>query len=92
MATTSEVKVALDDIANVIAAKRGVLTGYKAGASDISTALSGLLNDHADAVATIEGYGTTDAFEANAKALLTQLTAELETLTTSANVIATTAV
>ena len=76
MASYSEVKAGLDEIAQVIREKRAVLLKAKTNAADASAALDTLPATYAGVIATIEGYGTTDAAEALAKAELATLTAE----------------
>ncbi len=78
MATASEVKAGLDDIAAVIREKRTVMAGCKAKAGVVSTDLDGLATAYADVVNTIGGYSdqTTDAFEQVSKAELAKLTTE----------------
>lgn len=82
MASTSEVKAGLDDIAAAIRENRTVMAGCKAKAATVSTSLDGLATDYADVVNTINGYAsdTTDAFEMVAKAELAKLVAEFGAL------------
>jgi hypothetical protein len=88
MATASQVKVGLDAIAGVIAAQRKVMQTVKANAGGASGALAALGTDYADVIATIQGYGTADAFEALSKAEYAKLLAEFNALKTIADGVA----
>lgn len=80
MASYSEVKAGLDAVAEIIRGARSKVLGYKAGASVVSGELSSLATTYADVIATINGYGTSNAAEALAKADLAKLTTEFNAL------------
>ena len=88
MATSSEVKTALDAVAAAISKSRERMVGVKATASEVSAALGGLATLYADVVTTINGYGTTNAFEALAKAELAKLATEYTALKADADAVA----
>lgn len=85
MATFSEVKAGLDEIANVIRDNRAVMMKVKSNAALASTALADLATTYADVVATINSYGTANAAEAAAKAELAKLTTEFNALKAKAD-------
>lgn len=68
MASYSEVKAGLDDVATVIREQKAVMLKAKSNAALASTALADLATDFADVVATINAYGTSNAAEAAAEA------------------------
>lgn len=76
MATSSEVKAGLDDIAKIIREQRGKVLGMKSEAGVVSGVLGGLPTTYADLIATVQAYGTSNAFEANAKAEMAKLASE----------------
>ena len=80
MASYSEVKAGLDAVAEVIRNNRSKVLGYKSGAAVASGELAGLVTTYADVIATINGYGTSNAAEALAKADLAKLTTEFNAL------------
>lgn len=80
MASYSEVKSGLDAISDVIRGARAKALGHKAGAAVTSTELAALPTTYADVIATINGYGTSNASEAVAKADLAKLTTEFTAL------------
>lgn len=88
MATTSEVKVGLHAIAQIISEQRDVMKKVKSNAGLASTALGAVPTDFADVIATINGYGTADAFEAVAKAEFAKLTTEFLALKDDADAVA----
>ena len=88
MATSSEVKSALDAVAAEISAQRAKIKTLVAEAAIASAALGGLPALYADVVTTINGYGTTDAFESLAKAELAKLSAEFTALKADFDTIA----
>lgn len=88
MASYSEVKAGLDNIASVIRQQRQRLVQTKGEASSASVALAALANDYADVINTVEGYGTSDAAEKLAKADLAKLTTEFVALKSAADAIA----
>lgn len=81
MATASEVKAGLDDIAAAIRASRQQAIRAKAQISTADSALAGLPITFADVVATINGYDAgAGPFEALAKAELARLVVEYQAL------------
>lgn len=88
MATSSQVKTTLDEIAMIIREQRAVMEKVKSNAALASTALGDLPTVYADVVATIQAYGTTNAFEALAKAELAKLAAEYTALKADADTVA----
>lgn len=88
MATASQVKTGLDAIAGVIANQRKAMTSAKNVGATASAALAALGTDYADVIATIQGYGTSDAFEALSKAEFAKLLAEYNALKTTADGVA----
>ena len=88
MATYSQVKSALDEIAVVIREQRSQLSQAKTFAAIASAALENLQTEHADVIATISAYGTTNASEALAKADLAKLAAEFAALKADADTMA----
>jgi hypothetical protein len=88
MATSSQVKAALDAVAEAIAKNRERMVGVKATATEVSVALGELPTLYADVVTTVNGYGTTNAFEALAKAELAKLATEYTALKDDADTIA----
>ena len=88
MATSSEVKTALDAIAAFISKSRERMVGVKTTATEVSTTLGGLPTLYADVVTTINGYETTNAFEAVSKAELAKLATEYTALKADADAVA----
>lgn len=88
MATYSEVKVGLDNVAAEIRAKRAEMVEVVAKGTAVSAALASIPTKYADLVATIQAYGTTNAAEAAAKAELAKLSAEYTALKTDSDVVA----
>jgi multidrug efflux pump subunit AcrA (membrane-fusion protein) len=84
MATSSQVKAGLDDIATSIRAERQALINAKARVSTAKANLNNLPTQFADVIATINAYTPTGAFEQVAKAELTELTDEFQDLKTKA--------
>lgn len=80
MATSSQVKVGLDAIADIISSQRTVATKIVQSAASASDALAALPTTYADLITTVNAYGTSNAFEANAKAELAKLTTEFTAL------------
>jgi len=80
MATSSEVKAGLDEIALVIKTARSRLSAAKAQVSSQNSTIDGLPVTYADLIATINAYGTADAFEALSKAELAKLITEFMAL------------
>lgn len=80
MATFSEVKTGLDEIASVISEQRSVMGKVKSNSALASASLAALATEYADVVATINAYGTANAAEAAAKAELGKLVTEYTAL------------
>ena len=90
MATSSQVKTALDDIAGIISIQRAVLEKAIQNASAASAVLAAIPTTYVDVIATINAFGTTDAFENLAKAEKAKLQAEFTALKADADAIAAT--
>lgn len=88
MATPSEVKVGMDAIAARLAEQRQTMLKVKSNAQSASDALAAIPTDFADVVATVQAYGTSNAFEAHAKAELAKMTTEFNALKTKADAVA----
>ena len=88
MATSSEVKTGLDDIAKAIRTARQSMLVVKSSGATVSTDLAGLATAYAAVIATINGYSTSDAFESVSKAELAKLTAEFTALKSVADAVA----
>lgn len=90
MATSSEIKTALDAVAKDIASKRSRLKAVVAEAADVSAALASLPTIYSDVIATINGFpaNTTDTFEALQKAELAKLSTEFTGMKTKSDQIA----
>lgn len=88
MASTSQVASGLDSVAARIANQRAAALAAVKSAQAVVAALNAIPTDYADLITTINGYGTTDAFEAFSKAELAKLTAEFGALLTAAETIA----
>jgi hypothetical protein len=76
MATPSEVKAGLDDIAQDIRTQRAALTAAISQAAVVEAGLHNLAQRYAGVVETVNGYGVDNAFEAVSKAELAALTGE----------------
>lgn len=88
MATPSQVKSGLDEVAGIIAAQRAVVEKAQANAGNASAELTALSSTYSGVIATINGYTDTgDPFEILAKAELAQLTGEFQALKTAADTI-----
>ena len=88
MASYSEVKAGLDDVATLIRDQKAVMLKAKSNASGASTALAEVPTKYADLISTINAYGTSNASEALAKAELAKLTTEFQALKTLADQVA----
>ena len=88
MATASEVKTGLDAIAVAIKNARQSMVTVKNTGGSVSTDLGGLPTAYAGVIATINAYGTTDAFEALSKAELAKLTSEFTALKAISDAVA----
>jgi uncharacterized protein with von Willebrand factor type A (vWA) domain len=94
MATSSEVKAGLDDIATVIRTQHQVIRKMKYDAAAASSQLDDVPVSFADVINTINGYAadTQDAFEQVSKAELAKLTDEFLALKAQADTVAALAV
>ncbi len=90
MATASEMKAGLDDIATIIRAQRDNMKEVKASASSASVELANIPTRYADVIATIDAIpaGTTDNFERVVKAEKAKLAAEFTALKAKADSVA----
>lgn len=61
MASYSEVKAGLDDVAGIIREQKAVMVKVKSNAALAAAALAGLPAQYADLITTINAYGTTNA-------------------------------
>lgn len=87
--SASDISVALDQIAKKISDQRSVMKNLVIkNAQAASVALAALPTDYAEAIDAINAYGTSDAFEANAKATLAKFTADFQALKTVADQVA----
>lgn len=85
MATPSQVKAGLDDIAAAIRAERAALVQAKSRVTTSKNNLNGIPVAFADVIATIDGYGAgADDFERVAIAEKARLAAEFVGLRTKA--------
>ena len=80
MATTSEVKAGLDEIAASIAAVRSRFASSKSSIEGGSAALGNIPTKYADVIATIDGYTGVDTFEDLAQAEKARLATEFVAL------------
>jgi hypothetical protein len=87
MATTSEVTVGLDKIAETISQARSTVLKAKTNTEGAVALLNAIPTEFADVLSTINDYGTEDAYEAVAKAKLAKLTSEFVALVTAGTVI-----
>jgi hypothetical protein len=87
MATSSEVKTGLDAIASVISEARNVVLKAQTNTDGAVASLNALPTEYADVIATINAYGTVDAFEALSKAELAKLTTEFNALVNAGGAI-----
>lgn len=88
MATPSEVKTGMDAISERISAARATVKKAQQNTGNAVADLNAIPTEFADVLATINGYGTEDAFEALAKAELAKMTAEFSALVTAGTAIA----
>lgn len=88
MATPSEVKTGMDAISARISLARAVVKKAQQNTGNAVTDLNAIPEEFGDVIATINGYGTQDAFEAQAKAELAKLTAEFVALVGAGTAIA----
>lgn len=80
MATASEVKAGLDDIATKIRNVRQKAAQAKAAITAGDAELADIPTTFADLIATIDAYGTSDTFEALSKAEKAKLQSEFSAL------------
>lgn len=80
MATASEVKAGLDDIARSIRDSKNAYLKAKAQIQAARNQLVAIPTTFEDVIAEIDGYGTEDAFEAVTKAEKAKLAAEFVAL------------
>lgn len=86
MATTSEIKVGLDAIAQVIAAQRAVIEKAQQNAGAASAVLANLPTDYADLIATVQAFPSNgNAFQNVSKAELAALATEYTALKAAAD-------
>jgi tetrahydromethanopterin S-methyltransferase subunit B len=88
VATTSEVEVQLDVIAEKISKARGTVRSLISGAQQVATQLNAIPGDHNDVITTIGAYGTSNAYEAAVKAQFDKLVSEFTALVADAEAIA----
>jgi hypothetical protein len=90
MASASQVKAGLDEIASLIREQRAVMEKVKSNAAIVSAGLAAIPADYADVIATIDAYaaGSTDYFERLAKAEKAKLAAEFTALKADADAVA----
>ena len=88
MATTSEIDVGMNAIAQRLYDQRQIMVKVKANATTASGNLAAIPNDFAAIISAVQGFGTSDAYEAAIKAKLDNLTAEYNGLKTVADAIA----
>lgn len=91
MASYSEMKAGLDDIAAMIREQRNTLTKAKSNGTSASEALASIPTTFADVIAAIDAIpaNTTNAAEMLLKAEKAKLAAEFGSLKTKADAIAT---
>lgn len=87
MATASEIKVGLDEIARVVADQRAVVQKAKQNAGAASLALADLPTTYGDLIATVQAFPAGNAWQNHAKAELAALATEYNALKTAADTI-----
>lgn len=80
MATTTEVKRALDDISQIIVTERQAFASAKARIQTASANLSSITTQYAGVITEIDGYAPTGAFETLAKDEKARLATEFTAL------------
>ncbi|MCP4001583.1 MAG: hypothetical protein GY727_11795 [Gammaproteobacteria bacterium] len=80
MATSTQIKAALDEVAGKIINARQNLINSKNVFSVQVGVLSDIVTQYNDAITTIQGYGTEDSWEAYQKAELAKITVEFQAL------------
>lgn len=88
MATTSEIKVGMAKIADRLSEGRAAMLKAKTTGANVSAALASIPADFSDIIATINAFGTTNPFEALAKAELAKMTVEFTALKADADALA----
>ncbi len=84
MATSSQVKAALDNISQAIATERQAMANCKARITASKQLLAALPTTYAEVVATINAYVPNGAFESLAKDELAKMAAEFTALKNAA--------
>lgn len=87
MATASEIKVGMDEIASIVAQQRAVLLKAQQNAGAASTVLADLPTTYADLIATVTGWSNGNAYQNAVKAELAALGTEYNALKSSADEI-----
>jgi hypothetical protein len=85
MATTTEVKKALDDIATIIVTERQAYANAKARIQAASANLNAITTQYAGVITEIDGYTPTGAFETLAQDEKAKLAAEFAALRSTIN-------
>ena len=85
MATPSEVKAGLDDVAQEIRTERKALIDAQARVQAAKNNLSNIPTKYNDLIATINNYTGADEFEVQAQADKTRLQSEFQALETKAD-------
>jgi hypothetical protein len=75
-------------IAARLSDQRQVMLKVKANAGTASTALAAIPTDFADVIATVNAFGTSNAYEAAVKAQLAKMTSEFNALKAKADAVA----
>lgn len=88
MATTSEVEVGLAAIAQRIFDQRQTMVKVKANATSASVNLAAIPTDFSDVIATVNAYGTANAYEAAIKAKFAKMVTEYNALKADADGVA----
>ncbi|PBB96448.1 hypothetical protein [Mesorhizobium sp. WSM3862] len=88
MATTSEIDVGMNAIAQRLYDQRQVMLKVKQNATGASASLAAIPTDFAAVVSAVQAFGTTDPYEAAVKAKLAKLTTEFNALKTVADAVA----
>lgn len=85
MATTSQVKAGLDDIAGQITKVISETAAAKSALQAAHDKLNGLPSTYSDVISAIQAYADSDDFEKVSKAELIKLTAEFTALKSALN-------
>lgn len=88
MATISQVEAGLDSIAERINSARATMSKVQSNALGASEALAAITTDFADVIATVQAYGTSNAYDAATKAKFTKMVTEYNDLKTIADQVA----